>query len=241
MSLYDELEVPVRPDCECRCAPRCTWTRSRKVAPHPPAGSHGLKAVTKAAQVQPGGGGPRGHASFCAETAADDGGVLVSDAVSTYDLHMKYVPVHLLAATIIPMSPDEVLRKGSHARGAADGTGVPGNIVCLNKTQSMGEKHYKGHLLESETYIGGHVECLDGVFRATSPPFLPKGYRNAGLAVDDFRDALRTRARAWSRATAPTTPRRARPSSRRVRSTTPTSRRRLDLPPGRRRDTRTSS
>ena len=32
------------------------------------------------------------------------------------------------------------------------------------------EKFYKGRLLESETYIGGHVECLEsGVFRSDLP------------------------------------------------------------------------
>lgn len=38
----------------------------------------------------------------------------VSDAVATYYLYMTYVhPFILSLATIIPMPPDEVLRKGS--------------------------------------------------------------------------------------------------------------------------------
>lgn len=38
----------------------------------------------------------------------------VSDAVSTYYLYMTYVhPFIFSLATIIPMTPDEVLRKGS--------------------------------------------------------------------------------------------------------------------------------
>uniref|UniRef100_UPI001968BBE0 hypothetical protein n=1 Tax=Pseudomonas aeruginosa TaxID=287 RepID=UPI001968BBE0 len=38
----------------------------------------------------------------------------VSDAVSTYYLYMKYVhPFIFSLATIIPLTPDEVLRKGS--------------------------------------------------------------------------------------------------------------------------------
>ena len=36
-----------------------------------------------------------------------------------------------------------------------------GNIVCPNKQVDKLESFYKGHLLESETYIGGHVECLE--------------------------------------------------------------------------------
>lgn len=62
-------------------------------------------------------------------------------------------------------------------------------VVCPNKQVCTGESHqvrahttsrcaqqrqhlsfYDGHLLESETYIGGHVECLEsGVFREDFP------------------------------------------------------------------------
>ncbi|PQQ06361.1 DNA polymerase epsilon catalytic subunit A-like [Prunus yedoensis var. nudiflora] len=97
----------------------------------------------------------------------------VSDAVATYYLYMTYVhPFIFSLATIIPMSPDEVLRKGS-------GTlcemllmvqAYKANVICPNKHQSDPEKFYKNHLLESETYIGGHVECLEsGVFRSDLP------------------------------------------------------------------------
>lgn len=45
-----------------------------------------------------------------------------------------------------------------------------GNIVCPNKHTSEKERFYKGYLLDSETYIGGHVECLEsGVFRSDLP------------------------------------------------------------------------
>ena len=44
------------------------------------------------------------------------------------------------------------------------------NIVCPNKHTAQTETMYKGHLLESETYIGGKVEALEsGVFRADLP------------------------------------------------------------------------
>ena len=40
------------------------------------------------------------------------------------------------------------------------------NIVFPNKKKETLEKFYKGHLLDSETYIGGKVECLaSGVYR----------------------------------------------------------------------------
>ena len=44
------------------------------------------------------------------------------------------------------------------------------NIVCPNKHTAQTETMYKGHLLESETYIGGKVEALEsGVFRSDLP------------------------------------------------------------------------
>ena len=45
----------------------------------------------------------------------------VSDAVATYYLYMKYVhPFCYALCTIIPMEPDEVLRKGRSFTNAAD-------------------------------------------------------------------------------------------------------------------------
>ncbi|GKC32808.1 DNA polymerase epsilon catalytic subunit [Tanacetum coccineum] len=44
------------------------------------------------------------------------------------------------------------------------------NVICLNKHQVEPEKFHNGSLLESETYIGGHVECLEiGVYRSDLP------------------------------------------------------------------------
>jgi DNA polymerase epsilon subunit 1 len=44
------------------------------------------------------------------------------------------------------------------------------NIIFPNKqTQEFG-KMWEGHVLESETYVGGHVEALEsGIFRADFP------------------------------------------------------------------------
>ena len=43
-------------------------------------------------------------------------------------------------------------------------------MVAPNKHASAAETMYKGHLLESETYIGGKVEALEsGVFRSDLP------------------------------------------------------------------------
>ena len=39
-----------------------------------------------------------------------------------------------------------------------------------NKHQEESGKLFEGHLLESETYVGGHVEALEaGVFRSDLP------------------------------------------------------------------------
>ena len=97
----------------------------------------------------------------------------VSDAVATYYLYMKYVhPFVFSLCTIIPLNPDDVLRKGT-------GTlcemllmvqAYQKNIVLPNKHKGQPEAFYEGHLLESETYVGGHVESIEaGVFRSDIP------------------------------------------------------------------------
>lgn len=139
-----------------------------------PQGSQGLKAVTKAKLgFDPLEVNPEDMVRFAIEQPQTMASYSVSDAVSTYYLYMTYVhPFIFSLATIIPMSPDEVLRKGS-------GTlcemllmvqAFKGNIICPNKHKSEQEKVYNGKMLESETYIGGHVECLEsGVFRSDIP------------------------------------------------------------------------
>jgi len=97
----------------------------------------------------------------------------VSDAVATYYLYMKYVHNFIFSlATIIPMGPEDVLRKGS-------GTlcemllmveAVEKGIICPNKQNDRTEKFHDNKLLQNETYVGGHVECLEsGVFRDDIP------------------------------------------------------------------------
>jgi len=53
---------------------------------------------------------------------------------------------------------------------ATSAVGVQANVVAPNKHLANSETMYKGHLLESETYIGGKVEALEsGVFRSDLP------------------------------------------------------------------------
>jgi DNA polymerase epsilon subunit 1 len=94
----------------------------------------------------------------------------VSDAVATYYLYMKYVnPFVFSLCNIIPMNPDDVLRRGS---GTLCETllmvqAFQAGVLIPNKHQEDGLKMYQGRLLDSETYVGGHVEALEaGVFRS---------------------------------------------------------------------------
>ncbi|KAI3783594.1 hypothetical protein L1987_42678 [Smallanthus sonchifolius] len=161
---------------ECRAKFAChldcfAWVKRDSYLPQ---GSHGLKAVTKAKLgYDPLEVNPEDMVRFAMEKPQMMASYSVSDAVSTYYLYMTYVhPFIFSLATIIPMSPDEVLRKGS-------GTlcemllmveAYKANVICPNKHQAETEKFYKNRLLESETYIGGHVECLEtGVFRSDLP------------------------------------------------------------------------
>ncbi|KAK2968075.1 hypothetical protein RJ640_000490, partial [Escallonia rubra] len=161
---------------ECRAKFAChldcfAWVKRDSYLPQ---GSQGLKAVTKAKLgYDPLEVNPEDMVRFAKDRPQMMASYSVSDAVSTYYLYMTYVhPFIFSLATIIPMPPDEVLRKGS-------GTlcemllmvqAYKANVICPNKHQSDSEKFYYNQLLESETYIGGHVECLEsGVFRSDLP------------------------------------------------------------------------
>ncbi|KAL9300842.1 putative DNA-directed DNA polymerase [Arabidopsis thaliana] len=161
---------------ECRAKFVChldcfSWVKRDSYLPQ---GSQGLKAVTKAKLgYDPLEVNPEDMVRFAMEKPQTMASYSVSDAVATYYLYMTYVhPFVFSLATIIPMVPDEVLRKGS-------GTlcemllmveAYKANVVCPNKNQADPEKFYQGKLVESETYIGGHVECLQsGVFRSDIP------------------------------------------------------------------------
>ncbi|KAE8646908.1 DNA polymerase epsilon catalytic subunit A isoform X1 [Cucumis sativus] len=174
---------------ECRSKFAChldcfAWVKRDSYLPQ---GSHGLKAVTKAKLgYDPLEVNPEDMVRFAMEKPQMMASYSVSDAVATYYLYMTYVhPFIFSLATIIPMSPDEVLRKGS-------GTlcemllmvqAYKANVVCPNKHQSDPEKFYSNRLLESETYIGGHVECLEsGVFRSD----LPTSFRLDPSAYDQL-------------------------------------------------------
>jgi DNA polymerase epsilon subunit 1 len=136
-----------------------------------PQGSQGLKAVTKyKLGYDPVEVDPEDMMKFARERPVHMASYSVSDAVATYYLYMKYVHMFIFSlATIIPMGPEDVLRKGSGTLCEAllMVQACTKDIICPNKQKEPLAKFHQGHLLESETYIGGKVECLEtGVYRS---------------------------------------------------------------------------
>lgn len=152
-----------------------------------PQGSRGLKAVTVAKLgYDPDELDPELMTPYASERPQTLAEYSVSDAVATYYLYMKYVhPFIFSLCTIIPLSPDDTLRKGT-------GTlcemllmveAYKGEIVLPNKHKDPPEAFYEGHLLESQTYVGGHVESIEaGVFRSD----IPTGFNVDPAAIDEL-------------------------------------------------------
>ncbi|ODV97381.1 hypothetical protein PACTADRAFT_49103 [Pachysolen tannophilus NRRL Y-2460] len=152
-----------------------------------PQGSQGLKAVTKVKLgYNPIELDPELMTPYAYENPQLLSEYSVSDAVATYYLYYKYVhPFIFSLCTIIPLNPDEVLRKGT-------GTlcemllmvqAFQKNIIFPNKHSDPLERFYNGHFLESETYVGGHVESLEaGVFRSD----LPNEFNIDTTAIDEI-------------------------------------------------------
>lgn len=156
-----------------------------------PQGSRGLKAVTTAKLgYDPDELDPEDMLRFASERPQTLAEYSVSDAVATYYLYMKYVhPFIFSLCTIIPLGPDAVLRKGT-------GTlcemllmveAYQKEIVLPNKHVTPKEAFWDGHLLESETYVGGHVESIEaGVFRAD----IPVNFAVDTTAIDELLEDL---------------------------------------------------
>jgi len=140
-----------------------------------PVGSQGLKAAAKAKlRYDPVEMDMEDMCRMATEEPQVLANYSVSDAVATYYLYMKYVhPFCYALCTIIPMEPDEVLRKGSGTLCEAllCVEAFRGNIVFPNKhVEVLNKMSEDGKVLESETYVGGHVEAIEcGVYRADIP------------------------------------------------------------------------
>jgi DNA polymerase epsilon subunit 1 len=173
MDIWTELGIEKKGEGEYRG--RCSvhldafhWVQRDSYLPQ---GSQGLKAVTKnLLGYDPVEVDPEDMVRFAQERPVHMATYSVSDAVSTYYLYEKYVHMFIFSlATIIPMGPEDVLTKGS---GTLCETllmvqACSKSIICPNKEMDPLAKFHQGHLLESETYIGGKVECLEtGVYRS---------------------------------------------------------------------------
>ena len=156
-----------------------------------PQGSRGLKAVTVAKLgYDPDELDPELMTRYASERPQTLAEYSVSDAVATYYLYMKYVhPFIFSLCNIIPLNPDDTLRKGT-------GTlcemllmvqAYQKGIVLPNKHREPKETFWDGHLLESETYVGGHVESIEaGVFRSD----IPVNFALDTTAVDELKRDL---------------------------------------------------
>jgi DNA polymerase epsilon subunit 1 len=136
-----------------------------------PQGAQGLKAVTKyKLGYDPVEVDPEDMVRFAQEQPIHMATYSVSDAVATFYLYEMYVHLFIFSlCTIIPMGPEDVLGKGSGTLCEAllMVEACKKNILCPNKHTDDMTKFHNGHLLESETYIGGKVECLEtGVYRS---------------------------------------------------------------------------
>ncbi|XP_033227375.1 DNA polymerase epsilon catalytic subunit A isoform X2 [Belonocnema kinseyi] len=140
-----------------------------------PVGSQNLKAVAKAKlRYDPVELDPEEMCRLANEEPRVLANYSVSDAVATFYLYQKYVHPFIFAlCTIIPMEPDEVLRKGSGTlcESLLMVEAYHANIIYPNKQeQEFNKLSSDGHVLDQETYVGGHVEALEsGVFRADIP------------------------------------------------------------------------
>jgi len=136
-----------------------------------PQGAQGLKAVTKyKLGYDPVEVDPEDMVRFAQEKPVHMATYSVSDAVATFYLYEKYVHLFIFSlSTIIPMGPEDVLGKGSGTLCEAllMVQACRKDIICPNKQTAPLTQFHNGHLLESETYIGGKVECLEtGVYRS---------------------------------------------------------------------------
>ncbi|KAH9386608.1 DNA polymerase epsilon subunit 1 [Nematocida major] len=136
-----------------------------------PAGSQGLKSVTKAKLgYHPDEIDPENMVLFAETKPKLMASYSVSDAIATHFLYLKYVhPFIFSLASLIPLPPDDVLRKGSgtlcetllvkEARGCS--------VLIPPKKKAQLLHNYNGRMAESLSYVGGHVECLkSGIYRS---------------------------------------------------------------------------
>ncbi|KAI8979603.1 hypothetical protein BDF20DRAFT_870600 [Mycotypha africana] len=198
IDMYQEIGVYKDDEDEYKCKHASHMDAFRWVQrdSYLPQGSQNLKEVTKKKLgYNPMELDPEDMTRFASEQPQTLAQYSVSDAVATYYLYMKYVhPFIFSLCNIIPLVPDEVLRKGT-------GTlcelllmveAYQVDVIMPNKHVEEINKFYEGHLLESETYVGGHVEALEaGVFRSDIESEFAIDPAVAQQLIDQLDDALK--------------------------------------------------
>ncbi|CAO3645614.1 unnamed protein product [Cunninghamella echinulata] len=198
IDMYQEIGVYKDEEDEYKCkhASHMDAFRWVKRDSYLPQGSQGLKAVTTAKLgYNPMELDPEDMTRFASEQPQTLAQYSVSDAVATFYLYMKYVhPFIFSLCNIIPLVPDEVLRKGS-------GTlcelllmveAYKVNVIMPNKHVEELDQFYHGHKIENQTYVGGHVEALEaGVFRSDIPTDFKLEPSGAQQLIDQLDDALK--------------------------------------------------
>ncbi|CEP06775.1 hypothetical protein [Parasitella parasitica] len=198
IDMYQEIGVYKDEEDEYKCkhASHMDAFRWVKRDSYLPQGSQGLKAVTTAKLgYNPMELDPENMTRFASEQPQVLAQYSVSDAVATYYLYMKYVhPFIFSLCNIIPLVPDEVLRKGTGTLCElllmVEAYRV--NVIMPNKHVDEAVQFHEGHLLESETYVGGHVEALEaGVFRSDISSDFKIDPSAAQELIDQLDDALK--------------------------------------------------
>ncbi|KAI5172524.1 DNA polymerase epsilon subunit 1 [Nematocida sp. LUAm3] len=136
-----------------------------------PAGSHGLKSVTRAKLGYfPDEIDPEDMLLFASTKPRVLASYSVSDAIATHFLYLKYVhPFIFSLASLIPLPPDDVLRKGTGTLCEAllMKEAYVCHVLIPPKKRTNTLYRYNGQMAESLSYVGGHVECLrSGVYRS---------------------------------------------------------------------------
>lgn len=136
-----------------------------------PCGSRGLKSVTKAKlRYNPVELDPELMVPYAKTNPQSLAEYSVSDAVATYFLYKTYVHRFIFAlATIIPLSGEDLLRKGSGTlcEHLLMKEAFSKNILFPNKKVQDSMEFYQNRPILNSTYVGGTVESLcSGVFRA---------------------------------------------------------------------------
>ncbi|EIW75641.1 DUF1744-domain-containing protein [Coniophora puteana RWD-64-598 SS2] len=196
MFLETGFAIDQEDEFKSRCCVHMDCFRWVKRDSYLPQGSQGLKAVTTAKLgYNPIELDPELMTPYAMEQPQVLAQYSVSDAVATYYLYMKYVhPFIFSLCNIIPLCPDEVLRKGS---GTLCETllmveAYENHIIMPNRHEDAHFNMHEGHLLASETYVGGHVEALEaGVFRSDIPTDFKIVPEAAQQLIDQLDDALK--------------------------------------------------